>query len=416
MHAFSFPNGFRLGVASAATQIEGDNQNSNWYDWYQKGHIKDGSDPDVTTAHYRRVTEDADLMADLGIRDARIGLEWARLEPAPGQFDEAAFQHYRDELCLLQARGIHVLLTLHHFSNPIWFEQQGAFLSRDAVPVFLRYVDAVLAHLGDLVQDYITINEPNVYATCGYLFGSFPPGETSVSHTFRVMRVMAKCHRLAYDRIHKWYADQKLAAPLVSFAAHLRAFAPKKPNSLWQRFLTPIARWAFQGHVHNAFSKKGKYVDFWGLNYYSRTAVAGLKDDVMDDCCVTDLGWEIYPNGIVECCKELQRIKQLSIFITENGVCDNRDAYRGRYLYEHLHALSQSGLPVERYYHWCFVDNFEWLEGMTAKFGLVSLSPDTLARIVKKSGWFYAEMIKAHGVTAKMYDTYCRAQYPVKED
>lgn len=118
---------------------------------------------------------------------------------------------------------------------------------------------------------------------------------------------------------------------------------------------------------------------------------------------MNDLGWEIYPAGIVECCRKLHALlPQLPIYITENGTADNHDSFRRRYLYEHLKALTESGLPVTRYYHWCFVDNFEWLEGFTARFGLIHFDPATHRRTVKKSGEFYARMIAEHGITEQM--------------
>ena len=189
MNAFSFPSNFALGAASAATQIDGDCKQSNWYDWYQKGKIKDNSDPDIATDHRGHLEEDTRLMAEMGIRHYHFGLEWARLEPQQGVFSMEEIGKVRQEIELLRQNNIHVLLTLHHFSNPLWFERQGAFLGKNAVEQFLAMVEFAVRQLGDLVDEYVTVNEPNVYAVCGYLGAGFPPGEFDMPHALRVMKV-----------------------------------------------------------------------------------------------------------------------------------------------------------------------------------------------------------------------------------
>ena len=125
--------------------------------------------------------------------------------------------------------------------------------------------------------------------------------------------------------------------------------------------------------------------------------MSGHADGVAQGAEINDLGWEIYPQGIAEVCQKLYDITPLPLYITENGTCDNADTFRSRYLYEHLKVLSECGLPVQRYYHWCFCDNFEWLEGQSARFGLVHIDYDTQQRTVMESGRFYAEMIRQGG-------------------
>ena len=150
------------------------------------------------------------------------------------------------------------------------------------------------------------------------------------------------------------------------------------------------------------------------MNYYSRSTVSGLKDGVRKDAPVNDLGWEIYPAGIVGCARSCYKLLPRPIYITENGVCDNSDAYRVRFLVEHLKALVESGLPVERYYHWCFIDNFEWLEGRSARFGLVSADEQTQIRIVKPSGLFYQELIQSHCISDEREAQAAAERYPMQ--
>lgn len=423
--SFRLPEGMRLGVASAATQIEGGNRENSWYEWFQKGHIRDGSDPSVANMHYELYEQDAQLMHELGIRDYRMGIEWARLEPERGVFDQDEFAHYRRELKYLRELGIDVLLTIHHFTNPLWFERMGAFENPECVDIFLEFVRKVVEELGELVSEYITINEPNVYASHGWYLGIWPPGKKSMEATLLVLKNMCECHIKSYALIHRLRDEMGFHNTRVSYAHHMRAFTPKNKKNPWHLICTPILHRFFQSCISKSYLtgspcwpigrirgvEKGLYCDFHAVNYYSRTAVSGLDDGVLPGVPVNDLGWEIYPPGIVQNAQELYRLAQLPIYITENGTCDNTDSFRSRYLYEHIGALCACDLPVRRYYHWCFTDNFEWLEGFSGRFGLVYVDYATQERTVKKSGIFYQKMIAERGVTQEMTDEYCAAEY-----
>ena len=157
-------------------------------------------------------------------------------------------------------------------------------------------------------------------------------------------------------------------------------------------------------------TEPGEYCDFIGLNYYTRTTVSKFEDGTRKDALKNDLGWEIYPKGIVKCANKLYSLIKRPIYITENGTCDNNDSFRCRYIYDHLKALCESGLPIERYYHWCFCDNFEWLEGERARFGLVYVDYDSQERTLKKSARFYSDIIRSRAVTQEMYDKYVKEQ------
>jgi beta-glucosidase len=425
MYAFRFPDDFQLGVSSAATQIEGGDTNNNWYAWACGGHIKDGTSPVVANDHYRRWKEDLDLMVAMGIRNNRFGLEWSRIEPKEGCFDEEALAHYRTEIQAMVDAGIRPLLTLHHFSNPIWFEEMGAFENPACLNIFLRFTDKIVRTLGDLVSEYITINEPNVYAMNGYMGVGFPPGKNSLASYRTVLTNMVACHIEAYQLIHRLRREMGHEDTKVSFAVHMRAFQPLNRRNPWHVFCTRFAETSFQTGLirgmalgklsfplrrHDAI-RPGQWCDFWGVNYYSRSTVSGMQDGVMPGRPVTDLGWEIYPQGIAEVCRKVYDVLPRPIYITENGTCDNHDSFRGHYLYDHLYALLHAGLPVQRYYHWCFCDNFEWLEGESARFGLVHVDYRTQKRTIKASGDFFSAMIRDHGISEELYQRYCTAAY-----
>lgn len=420
--SFKLKQGFLVGAATAATQIEGGELGHNWNDWYRQGRIKDGSDPARANDHYHRWREDADLMAALGLQVYRFGIEWARICPAPGQVDEAAIAHYREEMDYLRGKGIKLLLTIHHFNNPMWFEEKGGFLKRENFQYFFNFTELVVRSFGDLVAEYITINEPNVYATNSYYFGIWPPGEKSFSKALTVMAHLAYCHLRAYELIHKIRREMGYHDTKVSFAHHLRPFDPANPKNWRHRISAKLLSCFFQDLITQAmfFGKfiwplkapgpvrPGEYIDFIGLNYYTRSTVSQFNDGVRAGAPKNDLGWEIYPEGLVRCAEKLYGLLQRPIYITENGTCDNQDTFRCRYLYDHLKVISEAALPIERYYHWCFCDNFEWIEGESARFGLIHVDYPTQRRTVKKAGTFLAAVIKEGGVSPELYDEYVK--------
>ena len=218
------------------------------------------------------------------------------------------------------------------------------------------------------------------------------------------MRNMAKCHVDAYKLIHKMRKERGYDDTKIGFSNHVRVFDPQNPKNLMHKMFACVNSYAFQDRL---WKTCGKYSDFIAVNYYTRSTVVGKIGEVSpENVAKNDLGWEIYPHGIVRCAEKLYTTVKKPIYITENGTCDNNDTFRAKYIYDHLKALVESGLPVERYYHWSFTDNFEWIEGESARFGLVHVDYETQKRTIKKSGEFYSEMIKNAGVTDEMVDRY----------
>ena len=426
---FCIPKDMIMGVSTASMQIEGGDVNANWNDWYRRGFIQDGTNPATDNDHWEKWQADTELMRQMGLQIYRFSVEWARLMPREGQVDEAVLDRYRQELLLLRKNGILPLLTIHHFSNPMWFEEKGSFEKRENLHYYLEFVELVVRRFGDLCSDYITINEPNVYATNSYFFGSWPPGKKSLSATIAVMENLAYCHINAYKMIHSIRKEMGFDNTMVGCANHMRVFAPKNKKNLWHRVSAKLTSYLFQDALTKAMTlgkfpfplrnhgklRKGEYTDFIGLNYYTRSTVSGIGDGVREGSPRNDLDWEIYPEGIVECAKMLYDVLPRPIWVTENGTCDNNDRFRCKYLYEHLKAISASKLPFKRYYHWCFCDNFEWIEGNSAKFGLVAVDPETRARTIKFSGNFYSDVIRNGGVSKEMYEKYvAKQEYDVR--
>lgn len=408
---FNLPH-CELGVATAATQIEGGHADTNWHRWAATGATKDGTTPEVAADHWNRVEEDADLMASLGIRHYRMGLEWARIEPEDGRFDAGALQHYRRELTVLRDRGIQPLVTLHHFNDPGWLAEAGGFLTDGVHETFVRYASRVVEELGDLVDEWITINEPNVFAYQGYLEGVWPPGRRSIRDALTVTTHLAHAHIAGYQRIHQVQPHAR-----VGTAVHLRVFDPKQPRNPLDRASATSTEYLFQGALTRALCRgrflaplvqpkgvrPGRYYDFLGLNYYTRTLVSGPNLSTARRAPINDLGWQIHPDGLVDLAGRFHDLYPGPIYITENGTADASDAFRARFVHDHLRAIAHSGLPIERYYHWTFTDNWEWAEGQSARFGLVELDFDTQERTVRESGLFFADVIAHRGVTPDAY-------------
>jgi len=429
---YELPEDFKTGTATSSLQIEGGDRNNSWYRWAEEGHIKDGTHCIVADDHWNRVGEDILLMQKLNVSVYRMSLEWSRIEPEEGKFDTEAIEHYRNEIKLLKERGIETLVTLHHFSNPLWFEDRDAWVNKESVELFTRYAENVVNSLGDLVSNWVTINEPNIYLIYGYIFGQWPPGKTKIGEFFKGARNMIKAHIRAYEKIHSVRRGLGFNDTRVGSAMHLRLFDPKSPS-----ILDKIVCWLYDYLTQKIFlsgtiegrlcfplgfgsgKDKKRYSDFLGINYYSRDIVKFVfspgeafgRREVKKDAEVNDLGWEIYPEGLYRVCKDMYNLYTLPIVITENGTCDKEDAFRTKFIYDHLYQVKRlidEGVAVKAYYHWTLMDNFEWAEGLSARFGLYHVDYETQKRTLRKSGRFFSELCEKKGVDEDMINKYLK--------
>jgi beta-glucosidase len=298
----------------------------------------------------------------------------------------------------------------------------GALENKNSPEIFLSFVKKVVESFGDIVSEYITINEPNVYAVNSLLWGYWPPEKKSIGALINALSNMTAAHVMAYRYIHEKREKMGYSDTKVSFANHLRVFAPKNPKNPLHRIASSLSDYLFQGCITHAMMtgecrfplvrrkgvKSGKYYDFIGINYYSRSTVSGLGDGVREDCYKNDLGWEIYHEGLIELANKLEKKYGGEVYVTENGTCDNTDAFRARFIYDQLKLISETENTVTRYYHWSFMDNFEWREGERERFGLVHVDYATQARTIKDSGKFYFAIIRDGGVTNEAFDLYVK--------
>jgi beta-glucosidase len=429
----AFPQGFLWGTATSAHQVEGNNTNNDWWAFEQRpGAIWHGDRSGLACDWWRNVELDFDLMAGMGHNTHRLSIEWSRIEPEEGVVDPVAIARYREMLVGLRERGIEPMVSLFHFSSPLWLARQGGWRNPAVVGYFRRFARHAVEQFGDLVSLWCTINEPNVYAALGYLLGEHAPGEKTLVLYFRVLGHLLKAHAAAYRVIHA--LDGKAQVGLVK---NVQIFEPLDPaGGASARVARLLDRWFNESTLHAVddgrlifpisagLAVHGPLVDsldFFGLNYYNRQRVSlrSGKDGRLGwlgptpGAEISDSGrngtyGEVYPTGLY---RSLRRVADLGkpIYITENGLPDADDDQRPRFLLTHLAQVQRAiadGVDVRGFYHWSFTDNFEWAEGWALRFGLVALDEDTQVRTPRPSAELYSQIVQANAITREMVEAF----------
>jgi beta-glucosidase len=431
---FHFPRGFLWGTATAAYQVEGNNPNSNWYAWEQKpGRIANGDRAGLACDWWNgRWREDFHRAAEGNQNAHRMSIEWSRIQPAPDRWDEDALNRYVEMIRGLVELKITPLITLHHYSDPQWFVDQGGWEKDTAAGLFEKYVLKVVTALKDYVSLWCTFNEPSGYAAYGFLFGYFPPGKKDFNLTFKVVVNITRAHAAAYQVIHQIQPQAR-----VGMAHYYRSLLPAKSWSPLDRFITHIQASsndifpsaATDGVVH--FLTKRERVplakgsqDFLGIDYYTRDYVSFnlTKGSEFFGRRFFREGAELSttgflanePLGMFEAITWGLKYK-IPIIVTENGFDDSEDRVRPRYIVEHIHQLWRAvnfNWPVKGYFHWTLVDNFEWERGWTQRFGLWGLDIETQARHKRPSAELYAEICRENGISDEMVRRYAPVVLP----
>lgn len=363
-----FPRKFLWGSATSAYQVEGGNANSDWERWK----VKAGKACD----HYNRFEEDFDIAKSLNQNAHRFSIEWARIEPEKGKFNDEEIEHYRQVLKALKKRRIKPLVTLHHFTNPVWVAERGGWENKNTISYFESYVRYVVTQLSDLCDFWVTINEPAVYVSEGYLYGRWPPGSKDPLKAFLVARHLIKAHQKAYGIIHE--IQPKARVGMAYVLGYLRSPALFDPLS----------------YIERLFIKGAKWQDFVGVNYYRAVGMTG-------DLPKTDVGWSIYPHGLYENLMSIKEEFDLPVYITENGIADADDDQRANFITDHLAATLyaiRDGVDVRGYFYWSLLDNFEWAHEFGPRFGLVEIDYDTMDRRIRPSAGVYAKIAKENSL------------------
>ena len=402
-----FPEGFLWGAATASYQVEGGIENC---DWAHAAH--DGRVPQCGLAcdHYHRFEADFDIAKSLGHNAHRFSIEWARIEPVEGQFDEKEIAHYRTVLEALKARDITPFITLWHFTLPLWFSESGGFERRDSPEIFARYCSYVAEKLGDICTHFSTINEPSVYGSNGWLRGSWPPfkrfaltdlvaitnsgrsyeakaskGLQPLFLYFRVMKNLAKSHNQAYEEIKKLRPDSN-----INFVHHVIVF-----DSNWNPLNKLKAYIANQQWTHVFMRRTTGHYDSIGLNYYFYTQFGDKRQ-----WRKTDMDWNFAPERIYDALMILKRYNK-PIYISEAGLADATDSGRAEYIKKQVDAAwraIQSGVDVRAHIYWSLFDNYEWALGFEKRFGLIEVDYETLERKARPSAYVYKQICEQNAV------------------
>lgn len=424
-----FPSGFLWGTATSSHQVEGDNTNNDWWAWEQEpGRIYGGHKSAKACDWWGgRWKQDFDLAAGAGQNAHRLSIEWSRIEPSPAIWDEEALDAYRQILQGAVERGLRPMVSLHHFTNPMWVAEMGGWSNPEIVRLFERYSAKVVKALHDLVDLWVTINEPNVLTYSSYIQGEWPPGVKNIGEMPRVTRNLVAAHAAAYHVIH---AIQPTG--MVGLAHHYRGFKPLNPQNPLHRWVARFKHMMFNevfvracldGRIRilhwRALVKEAKATqDFIGVNYYTTERASfdpfhpGSAFETGSFATDADLSPGAFianePQGFWEALHWAHDFK-LPVYITENGVEDADDHFRPRYLAAHIRQLWRAvnyNWPVRGYFHWSLVDNFEWERGWSQRYGLWGLDVETQKRVKRPSADFYAQICRANGLPSEAVAQY----------
>ncbi|MDO8614977.1 MAG: family 1 glycosylhydrolase [Dehalococcoidia bacterium] len=421
-----FPDGFHWGTATSSHQVEGNNRNNHWWRWEQEGgHVKDGTTSGPACDHYNRFEEDCRLMEEFGHNAYRFSIEWSRIEPQEGRWDEKEVEHYRRVVDCLRRHNLTPFATLHHFCNPVWFEEQGGWLNPQAPALLGRYAAYMAKQLGDAVPFWLTVNEPSVTPAAAYLMGEFPPCHRDPREFLTATRHVL----IALGRMHQAIRESAPHSPQIGPVINMTYVMPggdteedRQAAQLMDQYLNAYWLDGLRDGVIGPPAGDGEPVeglkgawDFVGVNYYSRAVVkAGPPPAMIEqvpppaDAETSTMGWEVYPDGFYQCLKRAAGYG-VPVYITENGIGTDDDEQRRRYVVRHLaqaHRALREGVDLRSYLHWTFQDNFEWAEGFRQKFGLFAREEGTLRRIPKPSAAMFAEIARANAVPGEMAERY----------
>jgi beta-glucosidase len=403
-----FPAGFLFGSATSAHQVEGGLTN-DWTVWEQshaeewarhasaratygqrpspvwpeiKGEAKNPHNyrSGAAVDHYHRFEEDLGLAEQLGLNAYRFSVEWSRVEPRPGEYDETVLAHYQQVARACHVHGQKPVVTLWHFTLPQWAAKLGGWESDAVIERFEAYVRVVAARLGDDVLMWATLNEPEVASIMGYLMGIWPPGVRSFGRFERARRGMVRAHQAAWIVLKDMNPEFQ-----VGFCTNQSVIQPG------YRILKPATGW-LNRFVNDYFPDRlASSCDWLGVQYYQRRRIGRRSRSLH-----SDLGWDLYPAGHRIVLQRLARY-QRPLYVTESGLADGQDRHRAWYIERSLESIGEAleaGLDVRGYFHWSLLDNFEWHEGFWPKFGLAAVDRASLARRLRPSAQHYARLIR----------------------
>ncbi|MGB9723612.1 MAG: GH1 family beta-glucosidase [Chloroflexia bacterium] len=439
-----FPEGFIWGTATSAYQIEGavneDGRGPSIWDTFcrQPGKVWQGQTGDVASDHYHRWPEDIRLMQELGLPAYRFSIAWPRILPeGTGKVNPAGLDFYDRLVDGLREAGIEPLVTLYHWDLPQALQDRGGWTKRETAEAFAEYARIVAERLGDRVTYWITHNEPFVSSIFGHFTGEHAPGKKSPFDAAWAYRHIMLSHGLAVEALRATLPPTAQVGIVLNLSPVYPASdspkdrqAAKRLDGLLNRmFLDPVLRGRFPPDLQKVFGLLFKPtpedmkriaapIDFLGINYYTRVVARHDSGTPFIQAAAVEVEgsarsemWEIYPVGMYEVLMRVHsEYRPARILVTENGFPlpdvpgpDGRvhDPQRIAYLRDHLiqvHRAISEGVPVQGYFVWSLLDNFEWAYGYRMRFGLVYVDYETQARTIKDSGRWFAEVVRRNGL------------------
>ncbi|ACL38420.1 glycoside hydrolase family 1 [Pseudarthrobacter chlorophenolicus A6] len=409
-----FPQDFLWGVATAGHQVEGNNVNSDtWFLEQLPGSMFSEPSGDAVD-HYHRYREDIALIAELGFTSYRFSLEWARIEPAEGQFSVAALDHYKRVLEACVEHGLTPVVTFHHFASPLWLLQSGGWEGARTAELFARYCDRAMTHLGHLIGVACTLNEPNL----PWLLESFGIGGEAPENRGSVPVWAAAAERLGVDpsSVAPFQFCSTEAGFAVKLASHQAATAVIKAHRPDLRVGWTLANSDIQSipggeaiadkvrrDVNERFLEASRGDDFVGIQTYGRTVYGPEGHAPAPDGVETNqMGEEIYPQGLEATIREAARIAGIPVIVTENGLATEDDTQRLAYLQTAVEGVASclaDGIEVGGYIAWTAFDNYEWVFGYRPKFGLIAVDRTTQERTPKESAHWLGSFAREHAAS-----------------
>ncbi|MBI2329903.1 glycoside hydrolase family 1 protein [Candidatus Daviesbacteria bacterium] len=391
-----FPDGFLWGAATSAHQVEGNNINNDWWQWEQDRpfDLRSGQACD----QYNRYEQDFELAKQLNHNAHRLSIEWSRIEPSEGKFDSVEIGHYKKVLKSLKDKGFTVMLTLWHFTLPKWVADKGAWENGQTVKYFERFVKKIAPEISQYVDLWVTLNEPGVYIYETYIEKAWPHAKKSWLGQIKTFLNLASAHKKVYKYLHKTFP----AGKPVGIANNILSFESYHKHSIIEQVAVSLND-LFSNHLFYFFTRNTH--DFLGINYYfhirfkSKGMLAAKEDTIQQIHDVSDLGWEIYPEGIFEVLTDFA--DDLPIYITECGIASTNDDRRNRFLISYLQEVARaikSGVNVRGFFYWSLIDNFEWHLGFEPRFGLIEIDYQTFKRHIRPSALVYTDIIQHNGI------------------
>lgn len=406
-----FPKNFLWGVATSAHQIEGGQHNqwsvwelenakalaaqssyqfddlSNWPEVKRSAQTPSNYVSGRATEHYARFAEDISLVRKLNLNAFRFSIEWSRVQPEQGAWDAGAVKHYKEVLAELKKQGIEPMVTLFHFTLPVWFAEMGGFEKRANVTFFVEFAERILSELGGTIRYVITINEPEIYASQSYLEAKWPPQVQNRAQYRRVLANLAFAHNTIAKKLHA--ASRRYRVSVAKNSAYIY---PGDDSALSVR-----AAAVMQYQRDDMFLRKViKQCDFLGVNYYFSERVYGYRVHNPDER-LNDLGWDMQPQYLERALERLSEKYKKPIIVTENGLADASDEDRQWWLMQTILAMQRamrSGVELLGYFHWSLTDNFEWDKGYWPRFGLYAVDYRTMERTPRPSAVWFAKVLK----------------------